>query len=126
MSRHTVVWLDQHEARVLELEGSDFEASIVRAPASHIHRHAKGATEAKSHPDDLKHYFHDLAQALSSATEILLVGPGAAKLHFIKYVHKNAHDLVPKIIGVETVDHPSDAQLAAHARSYFIAADRMR
>jgi stalled ribosome rescue protein Dom34 len=126
MSRHTVVWLDQHEAIVLELQPDDFEASIVKAPASHIHRHAKGATEAKSHPEDLKHFFHDLVHALSSAQEILVVGPGVAKLHFIKYVHKNAHDLEPKIIGVETVDHPTDAQLVAHARSYFLAADRMR
>jgi hypothetical protein len=30
------------------------------------------------------------------------------------------------IVGVETVDHPSDAQLVAYARKYFIAADRMQ
>jgi hypothetical protein len=29
------------------------------------------------------------------------------------------------IVGVETVDHPSDAQLVAHARHYFEAEDRM-
>jgi len=34
--------------------------------------------------------------------------------------------LVPKIIGVETADHPTDNQVVAHARSYFRAADRMR
>ena len=31
-----------------------------------------------------------------------------------------------KIIGVETVDHPSDEQLVVYARKYFVAADRMR
>jgi hypothetical protein len=30
------------------------------------------------------------------------------------------------IIGVETVDHPTDAQLVAYARQYFKGADRMR
>ena len=30
-----------------------------------------------------------------------------------------------KIVGVETVDHPSDAQLVAYARQYFKAEDRM-
>jgi hypothetical protein len=30
-----------------------------------------------------------------------------------------------KIVGVETVDHPSDGQLVAHARHYFKADDRM-
>jgi hypothetical protein len=29
------------------------------------------------------------------------------------------------VIGVETVDHPSDAQLVAFARKYFVAKDRM-
>jgi hypothetical protein len=29
------------------------------------------------------------------------------------------------VAGVETVDHPSDAALVAHARKYFKAADRM-
>jgi hypothetical protein len=30
------------------------------------------------------------------------------------------------IVGVETVDHPSDAQVVAYARKYFNAADRMQ
>jgi hypothetical protein len=29
------------------------------------------------------------------------------------------------IVGVETVDHPSDGQLVAYARRYFKAEDRM-
>lgn len=128
MSKHTVVWLDQHEARILEVQPESFESLTVRAPAQHLHRHPKGATEAKNHPDDEKHFFQKLAQALSNAhaQEVLVVGPGAAKLHFITYVHKHAHDLEPKLVGVETVDHPTDAQLVAHARHYFVAADRMR
>lgn len=126
MSKHTVVWLDHQEARVLEVQPESFESLTVRAPASHLHRHPKGAAEAKSHPDDEKHFFHELAQALAHAQEVLLVGPGAAKLNFIKYVHKHAQVLEPKIIGVETVDHPTDAQIVAYARHYFVGADRMR
>jgi hypothetical protein len=30
------------------------------------------------------------------------------------------------IVGVETVDHPSDAALVAYARKYFTSADRMQ
>ena len=126
MSKHTVVWLDHHEARVLEVQPDSFESLTVRAPASHLHRHPKGATEPKNHPDDEKRFFHELAQALAQTQEVLLVGPGPAKLHFIKYAHQHAHDLAARIVGVETVDHPTDAQLVAHARHYFVAADRMR
>ncbi len=30
-----------------------------------------------------------------------------------------------RILGVETVDHPTDGQVVAHARSYFAARDNM-
>ena len=35
-------------------------------------------------------------------------------------------ELTKLIVGVETVDHPSDAQLVAHAKKYLVAADRMQ
>jgi len=126
MSQHVVVWLDHQEARVVTVSPAGFDESSVHSPASHIHHHPKGGTEAHEHPDDAKRFFHEIAQALASAEEVLVVGPSTAKLHFVKYVHKHAHALEPKIVGVETVDHPSDGQLAAYARKYFLAADRKR
>jgi hypothetical protein len=41
---------------------------------------------------------------------------------------RNMHDpkLMKIIAGVETVDHPSDAQLVAHARKYLKVTDRMQ
>jgi hypothetical protein len=53
-------------------------------------------------------------------------GPSTAKLQFLKYVHAHEPKLEQRIVGMETVDHPTDAQLAAFARRYFRAADRMR
>jgi hypothetical protein len=41
-------------------------------------------------------------------------------------VHKHDHALEPKILGVETLDHPTDGQLAAYVRHYFHEKDRMR
>lgn len=124
MSQHVVVWLDHQEARVIAVGADSFDEASVHSPASHIHRHPKGKSGAQEHPDDAKRFFHELAQSLASAQEVLVVGPSTAKLQFVKYIHKSAHELEPKIIGVETVDHPSDAQLAAYARQYFLEADR--
>ena len=120
MSSH-VVWLDHQEARVLAVHADGFDESSIHSPASHIRQHAKGSSD---HPADEKHFFQQLTHALLSAEQVLIVGPSTAKLHFVKYVHKHAHDLEPKIIGVETVDHPTDAQIAAYARKYFVAADK--
>lgn len=72
-----------------------------------------------------KDFFHRVAQALAGAQEILVVGPAQAKLQLVKHIHAHDTALVPNLIGVETVDHPTDAQLVAYARKYFRAKDRM-
>jgi hypothetical protein len=63
--------------------------------------------------------------ALAGASEILIVGPGQAKLELIKHINAHDHAVVDKVVGVETVDHPGDGQLVAYARKYFVARDRM-
>jgi hypothetical protein len=67
-----------------------------------------------------------VAQALDGFSEVLVMGPSTAKLEFVKYAQEHDKALAPKIVGVETVDHPTDAQIVAHVRKYFRAADRMR
>ena len=62
---------------------------------------------------------HEVARALDVADEILIVGPSAAKLEFVKYMNKNEHALDPRILGVETVEHPSDKRLIDFATLYF-------
>lgn len=54
------------------------------------------------------------------------MGPSTAKLAFLKFVHKSDHTLEPKIVGVETVDHPTDRQLVAYANTYFKRVDQLR
>jgi stalled ribosome rescue protein Dom34 len=118
-SYHAAVWLDHHEARVfhLSLDGSD--EATVHAPHHHVHRHPKGPTAEHNHPDDLHHFFRDLAQALQGAQEILVGGPSTAKTQFMAYVHEHDLALERRIVKVETIDHPTDAQLVAHAREHF-------
>jgi len=61
---------------------------------------------------------------MSGAAEILIVAR-QAKLELIKHIHSTTIPSPNKVIGVETVDHPSDAQVVAFARKYFVAKDRM-
>lgn len=128
MSFHTgaAVWLDHHEARIFHVaEGASDEATI-KAPAHHIHRHPKGPTAEHNHPDDERHFFASVAKALEGTEKILVVGPSTAKLQFIRYAHEHAKGLESHIVGVETVDHPTDAQLVAHIKHYFHVTDRVR
>lgn len=122
--KHAALWIDHHEAKVFHIDGDNVETLTLHAPHHHVRKHPS-VTAEKNHPADKEHYYHDVAKALEGALEILVVGPATAKLEFIKHVHKHDHALTPKIIGVETVDHPTDGQLVKYARSYFLAADRM-
>lgn len=128
---HAVVWIDHREAHVMHISPDDVEACIVRPAKPHQKLHNKrgadkgGAVGTGRAPED-DHFYHEVVEALKGANEILIVGPASAKLYLIKHIHSHDHQLSDKVIGVETVDHPTDAQLVSYARKYFNAADRMR
>ena len=129
---HAVVWIDHHRAQAFHVSPSEAEGIAIKArPAihaaehgRHLHHHA-GDQDGKRFPAD-KQFLHDVVNALLDAREWLIVGPGSAKTDLVKYIAQHGTPLMERIVGVETVDHPSDAQLVAYARTYFRAADRMR
>jgi stalled ribosome rescue protein Dom34 len=122
---HAVVWLDHNEARVMHITPDDVEKSVVHPanPPRHLQR-KRGSVSGSRQPED-QHYYHEVVDALKGAEEILVVGPGHAKLELIKHIHAHDQAFAGKLVGVETVDHPGDAQLVAYARKYFVAKDRM-
>ncbi len=129
---HAVVWLDHREARVIHFNPDEIDEAIVKSEGRHkvvtskMHLHHRaGSMEGYRAPED-QEYYHAVVEALGEAREWLVVGPGQAKLAFVKHVHAHDHALVGRIVGVETVDHPTAGQLVARARAYFRAADRMR
>ena len=118
-SYHAAVWLDHHEARIFHVDADHADEATVRAPKQHVHRHPKGGTAEHNHPDDIHHFFGEVTRALQGAEEILIGGPSTAKVQFVAYVHEHDPALAGRIVKVETVDHPTDAQLVAHAREQF-------
>lgn len=112
--------MDHQEARIFYFDPEHVEGTTVKAPsaASH-HKHPKGSEGVREHPNDANVFFHDIVQALADVEKILVVGPATAKLEFIKYAHHHSRALESKIIGVETVDHPTAGQLVAYAKDYF-------
>jgi len=113
------VWIDHHEARIFHVDLDGFDEQTLKAPAHHFHRHPKGPSEGHAHPDDEHRFFAEVAKALSTADEILVLGPSTAKSQFLKYVQDHARPLAGKVVGIETSDHPTDAQIVAHVRSHF-------
>lgn len=126
MTNHVAVWIDHREARVIEFHPDSAGESTVSAPPHNDHhKHTRGQEGLKEHPEDVKRFFHQLASTLQGVEELLIVGPGSAKLEFSRYLHTHDRLLEAKVIGIETVDHPSDAQVAALAKTHFKKAARM-
>jgi stalled ribosome rescue protein Dom34 len=118
---HAAVWLDHQEAKIFHIEPEGFDVSTVKAARHHLTRKAE---EQGTHALD-ERFFHAVAEALKDAEQILVVGPSSAKLDFIRHLHKHDRALEPRVVGVETLDHPTDGQLAAYVRHYFHGKDRL-
>ena len=121
---HAVVWLDQHEAKILFLHEDDakFEEQHLKAGASHAHNHHRH-DDHRHGPD--KHFFDAIAKALEPAQEVLVAGPGQAKNAFKKHASEHFKGLDQRIVGVESLDHSTEGQLAALARKVFRKVDAM-
>ena len=76
-------------------------------PTRHIHHKANsiGSGHATTSPD----YLHAVVESVADAGAVLITGPANAKTELVEYIR--LHDRLTKVIaGVETVDHPTDAQ----------------
>jgi stalled ribosome rescue protein Dom34 len=122
---HAVVWIDHREARVFHFSPSDVERLVLHPDNPTRHIHHKANSIGSGHAAEDQHFLHAAAEAIADAGEVLITGPANAKNELVKHIDQHDHELMKKIVGVETVDHPSDAQLVAHARHYFKAEDRM-
>lgn len=125
-TQHVVVWLDHTEAHVIHFNRDSSEAERIKAGNKpHLHVKAGGNGGSGRAAED-KQYLDAVVDAVKDAEAILVVGPGSEKLALVKYMLKHHHTVAEKVVAVESADHPTDGQLLAHARKYFVAADRMR
>jgi stalled ribosome rescue protein Dom34 len=122
---HAVVWLDHSEAHVMHISPEDVEKSVVHPTQPHKKLHSKSGTVGAGKTAEDHAYYHAVVEALKGAEEILVVGPAQAKLQLIKHIHAHDRAMADKVVGVESIDHPTDGQLVAYARKYFVAKDKM-
>ncbi|RVA07697.1 translational machinery protein [Mesorhizobium sp. M7A.F.Ca.US.002.01.1.1] len=124
-TQHAVAWLDHREAKVFFFNRETAESVRLVTTLAHHQTHNKaGSIDGKRAPEN-DAFYHDVINALQPAKEWLIVGPGSAKDELAKHIRDHHAHLKDRIVGVETADHPTEAQIVAHARSFFRAADRM-
>ena len=122
---HAVIWIDHKEAHVMFLSSSASEVEVIKTKSTHPHLHHKGGENGSGRVALDAKYLHSVIEAVKESKEILIIGPGSAKLELIKHAHHHDLAIANKIVGVETVDHPSDKEIFAYANRFFYKADQL-
>ena len=115
---HAVVAIDHHHAQVLQFNAEEVQAQKVDAQTHYTRQHG-------SKVRDEHEFFGEVCAALAGIAEVLVAGSHTAQADFRHYVEKHRPHLAPHIVGWETVDHPTEGELVALARKYFVKHDRM-
>jgi hypothetical protein len=115
---HAVVWTDHHTAKVLQIDDDHTAARVVREHTRHTVQH--GSAVRTEHE-----FFAELCDGLDNAAQVLVTGSHTALADFRHYVEKHRPATAARIVAYDPVDHPTDHQLVALARKYFVEHDRM-
>lgn len=121
---HMVVWMDHREARIFALDG-DMHFTRIENPSSDERLHHLAGTVGSGHRHEDARYLRDVANALESAHEIVIAGPAHAKIELMDWMKLHAPQTAAKVLGVETLDHPTHGEIVSFAKRYFHAKDRM-
>ena len=113
---HAVVWMDHAEAHVLMFDREHVQGERVHSRSKHSHQ--------GKHTDN-KAFYTEIVQALDGSHEVLLTGAGTARTEFKTWCDSHAKDCAHTIIENIPSDHPTDPQLIALAREYFVKFDKM-
>ncbi len=111
-----VIWIDREHAKIFQISAEKMERKSLRSTHAEHHTHKIDGLD-QQHQE--KRLFADAALLLKEAQHLLILGPGVAKHHFQNYLLEHHPALAKKISACEAVDHPSDAQIAALARTHF-------
>lgn len=114
---HCVVWIEHDHAKIFSYTPGNTQ-KIELKNKHHATHHTNHVEQEKK--NNLKKFYHDLALSLKGANEILLVGPGLAKVEFKKHLEEHDHaQLAKSVIGVETLDKSTDGEIQNMAKKFF-------
>ena len=115
---HAVLRIDHHQAQLLQFDADQVITQTLKAHSHPTKQH--GSAVRAEHEFDA-----EVCNALAGITEVLVTGSHHAMADFRHYVEKHRPAVAAQIAGYEVIDHPSDNQLVALARSFFVKHDRM-
>lgn len=115
-SPRAVLWIDHRSAQLLQLDGAG-------SPAQRIHAHSHYTRQHGSRVRSEHEFFAHVCDALAADAQVLVTGSRQVQADFGRYVEKHRPGTGPRIVGWETVDHPTQGQLLALASEFFVKYD---
>lgn len=115
-----VLWIDRDHARLFRVSAQGIRRSRVDKTLNLHHTPADPVKKRK----DSKPFFHEVAEAVQDASEILVLGPGLAKRHFVAHLARHHEGLRKRVVGVETMAQATPERVLAASRRFFRAFDR--
>jgi len=116
--RHGAVCMDHAEARIFGFSKDDYAGKTIHATGQTGNLHHKAGSVGPGHQDVAAGYFAAVIAELEAFDEILVMGHGTAKAEFVRHVKDHRPQLASRILGVETVDHPTDSEIVTLARKF--------
>jgi len=117
-TQHAVVRIDHQSAEILQFDAEHVHSQKIKAQTHYTRQH--GSAVRTEHE-----FYGHVADALAGVQEVLVVGPGTAHTEFRSYCGKHRPEAARHIVASESVDHPTEPQLIALARKYFLRYDQM-
>ncbi len=115
---HAVVWIDHHNAKVLQFDAEQVAVQKVQAHSHDTGHH--GSAVRTEHE-----FFAEVCDELGGIQQVVVTGSQTALSDFRHYLTRHRPMLAPHVVGWETVNHPSEAQLVSFARQYFLDHERL-
>jgi hypothetical protein len=116
---HAIVWLDHQHAQLLHFDDEKVLSSK-KLKAHSLETRQHGSKVRNEHE-----FFGEVCDALDGIPEVLAVGSHTAMADFEHYARKHRAHIAKHIAAYEVVDHPSENQLVALGRQFFLKYDRM-
>ena len=112
-----VVLIDQHHAQIQQFDSDESRVTHVK---DHVHNTRQHRSDGRTRNE----FFGTVCDDLGDVTEILVTGSRLAQTAFRRFVDTHRPALTTQIVGWETVNHPSEGELLALGRKFFLGHDR--
>jgi hypothetical protein len=124
--QHAIVWIDHQHATVIDFALGEQHTQLVEREGGQRQVHRKSGLPGSGKAADDHQFYDTVATAIGTAREILIVGPGQAKLEFRRDLEKRHRTLFDRVVGTESLDHPNNSELLTFGRKYFKRVDALR